>query len=427
MKGVMDRILPRISRALFGTADAHGARLPEPFVLTGRGGRRIVPEGMSQKHTASPQLVLGVATVLGAFSTLQAYQFVQLFSDHPQSITTLALLNFSFWYGWAALTPAVLWIARRFPLERDTWKRSAPVHLGAVLVLTFIHVALVEWVYVTVPGTGYLGKLTWWERVQRNYFMNFDWEMMTYAAIIAFSHAAGYFRQAQDRALRAAHLEARLAEAQLQALQRQLHPHFLFNTLNGISALMHRDVHAADRMLVRLSDLLRMALDRRSAQEGPLSDDLEVLAKYLEIEQARFGERLSVRYDFDPETLDALVPNLLLQPLVENSVRHAIAALSQGGVIEVTSRRVGDTLELKVRDNGPGLSKERTPSPSGGLGLTNTRSRLEHLYGSAQHLQFSETPGGGLTVTVVLPFRRDTVSRDLTREDAVAAERMVVA
>ena len=190
---------------------------------------------------------------------------------------------------------------------------------------------------------------------------------------------------------------------------------------------MHRDVQAADRMLVRLSDLLRMALDRRGAQEVPLSDDLEFLAKYLEIEQARFGERLSVRYDFDPETLDALVPNLLLQPLVENSVRHAIATLSEGGVIEVTSRRVGDTLELRVRDNGPGLSKERTPSPSRGLGLTNTRSRLEHLYGSAQHLQFSETPGGGLTVTVVLPLRRDALSRDSATSDVVEPQPMVVA
>jgi two-component system, LytTR family, sensor kinase len=424
---MMNEILLRASGALLGAAGAGGVRPRAPFVLTARSGRRIVPEGMPQKHRASAQLIVGVATLLGAFSTLVAYQVVRLFSTKPESLTTLAILNFSFWYGWAALTPIVLWIARRFPLERDTWKRSAPVHLMAVLVLTFVHVALVEWAYVTVPGSGYLGRLTWWERVQRNYFMYFDWEMMTYAAIMAFSHAASYFRQAQDRALRAAHLEARLAEAQLQALQRQLHPHFLFNTLNGISALMHRDVNEADRMLVQLSDLLRMALDRRSAQEVPLSDDLEFLAKYLEIEQARFGERLTVRYDFDPETLDALVPNLLLQPLVENSVRHAIAALSHGGVIEVTSRRVGDTLELKVRDNGPGLSKERTPSPSGGLGLSNTRSRLEHLYGSAQHLQFSDTPGGGLTVTVVMPFRRDALSRESMADEAVQPQRMAVA
>jgi two-component system, LytTR family, sensor kinase len=196
----------------------------------------------------------------------------------------------------------------------------------------------------------------------------------------------------------------------LQALQRQLHPHFLFNTLNGISALMHRDVQAADRMLVRLSDLLRMALDRRSAQEVPLTNDLEFLAKYLEIEQARFGDRLAVRFDIDPETLDALVPNLLLQPLVENSVRHAVAARSEGGFVEVVARRAGDVLELKVRDNGPGLPKERTSSPPRGVGLTNTRSRLEHLYGASQRLQFSETPGGGLTVTVVVPFRRDIVA-----------------
>jgi two-component system, LytTR family, sensor kinase len=282
-------------------------------------------------------------------------------------------------------------------------------------------VAFAEWVFVTVPGTGYLGKLTWWSRVQRNWVMNFDWEMMTYWAIIGFSHAAGYFQQAQDRALRAANLETRLAEAQLQALQRQLHPHFLFNTLNGISALMHRDVDAADRMLVRLSDLLRMALDRRSAQEVPLSDDLEFLAKYLEIEQARFGDRLAVRYDIDPETLDALVPNLLLQPLVENSVRHAIAARSDGGIIELTSRRVGESLELKVRDNGPGLPKDRTPSPSPGVGLANTRSRLEHLYGASQHLQFSDTPGGGLTVTVVIPFRRDIAIRTVEVSQRVVA------
>jgi len=256
---------------------------------------------MPQKHTASPRLIVGIATLLGAFSTLQAYQFEKLFSEHPHPLFSLAVLNFSFWYGWAVLAPVVLWVARRFPLERDMWKRSIFAHLVAVVVLTFLHVAVSEWVFVTVPGSGYMWKMTWWQRVQRTFSLNFDYEMMTYAAIIGFSYAAAYFRESQDRALSSAQLETRLAEAHLQALQRQLHPHFLFNTLNGISALMHRDVHAADRMLVRLSDLLRMALDRRSAQEVPLSDDLEFLAKYLEIEQARFGDRLAVRYDIDPD------------------------------------------------------------------------------------------------------------------------------
>jgi two-component system, LytTR family, sensor kinase len=148
---------------------------------------------------------------------------------------------------------------------------------------------------------------------------------MTYWAIIGLHFAVVYARQARDRTIRAAQLETRLAEAQLQALQRQLHPHFLFNTLNAISALMHRDVEAADAMLAKLSDLLRMALDQPGVQEVPLKDELDFLETYLEIEQARFGSRLSVRFDIDPETLDAYVPNLLLQPLVENSIRHAVA------------------------------------------------------------------------------------------------------
>jgi len=366
---------------------------------------------MREKHTAGPRLILGVATLLGTFSTLQAYQAERLFSDRPHPLYALAVLNFSFWYGWALLAPIVLWMARRFPLQRNTWKTSPPAHLVAVVILAFVHVALVEGAFVTVPGSGYLGKLTWWDRVQRNFAMTFDWEMMMYGAIIGFSYAASYFRESQVRALRASQLETRLAEAHLQALQRQLHPHFLFNTLNGISALMHRDVHAADRMLVRLSDLLRIALDRRAAQEVPLSDDLDFLSKYLEIEQVRFGDRLTVRFDVEAETLDALVPNLLLQPLVENSVRHAIALRSDPGLIEIVSRKVNETLELKVRDNGPGLPKDRTPAPSRGVGLANTRSRLEHLYGPSQHLLFSDTPGGGLTVTVVLPFRQDGSER----------------
>ena len=210
----------------------------------------------------------------------------------------------------------------------------------------------------------WMKNMTWWTHVTRTYSYSFDWEMMTYWAIIGFWHATAYYRVAQDRTLKASRLETRLAEAQLQALQRQLHPHFLFNTLNAISALMHRDVEAADQMLARLSDLLRIALDMRGAQEVALKDELEFLQKYLEIEQARFGERLPVRYDIEPETLDAQVPNLILQPLVENSVRHAVAVGIEPGLIVIGARRVGTNLELSVHDNGPGLPK--TPGTATG-------------------------------------------------------------
>ena len=219
-----------------------------------------------------------------------------------------------------------------------------------------------------------------------------------------------YYQQAQDRALKASQLETQLAEAQLQALQRQLHPHFLFNTLNAISALMHRDVEAADQMLSKLSDLLRIALDQRGAQEVALKDELEFLQKYLEIEQARFGDRLSVDFTIEPQTLDAQVPNLILQPLVENSVRHAVAVRIEPGHIAVRARRNDDRLELSVRDNGPGLPKGRTAAPASGVGLANTRSRLERLYGASQHLTFAEPPGGGLLVTVSMPFKADEVA-----------------
>jgi two-component system, LytTR family, sensor kinase len=365
---------------------------------------------MVQSRITRPRVIFGIATLLGCFSAFQAYQFVRFFSEKETSFAVLLGLNLGYWYAWALLAPLVLWLARTYRFERGKWVRALAVHVPAVIVITFAHAMLLGAGRVATMLFLAEREVDWWLGVRERFFLYFDWEMMTYWAIIAASHAYDFYRESQERALTTAQLQTRLAEAQLQALQRQLHPHFLFNTLNGISALMHRDVLAADRMLVRLSDLLRMALDRRSAQEVPLTNDLEFLGKYLEIEQARFGDRLAVRFDIDPETLDALVPNLLLQPLVENSVRHAVAARSEGGFVEVIARRTGDVLELKVRDNGPGLPRERALSPPRGVGLANTRSRLEHLYGASQRLQFSETPGGGLTVTVVIPFRRDIVA-----------------
>jgi len=378
---------------------------------------------MHQPHPRRWPIILGVATALGLFSSFQAYQVVRFIDDKPQPFILLLVLNFGYWYSWAVLAPIVLFMARRFPFERDRWLRVLPLHLAAVLVVTFLHVALSQSVSLAVSKYAWAGmpvpkvQLTWWSRVVRNYLMSFDYEMMTYWAIVGFHYAFVYFRQAQDRTLRAAQLETRLAEAQLQALQRQLHPHFLFNTLNAISALMHRDVEAADQMLARLSDLLRMALDQPGVQEVPLKDELDFLEKYLEIEQARFGSRLSVRFDVDPETLDACVPNLLLQPLVENSIRHAVAVRVEGGSIEVTARRMGDRLQLQVRDNGPGLPKGRLQGSGTGVGLANTRSRLEHLYGASQQLQFAEPAGGGLAVIVTIPFRTDEAAEIIDEEN----------
>ena len=234
--------------------------------------------------------------------------------------------------------------------------------------------------------------------------------MMTYWAIVGLSHAVLYYRESKDRALRTAQLETRLVEAQLKTLQQQLHPHFLFNTLHAISALMHRDVEAADRTLMRLSDLLRLTLENIGQQEIPLQAELDFLAKYLQIEQTRFADRLVVRFDVQPETLDTLVPNLILQPLVENAIKHGVAKKTGPGHIDISARREGDKLRMEVRDDGVGLSEDALTALQKGIGVSTTRARLQHLFGADCRFEFHRQPSG-LSVVVVIPWQTDARAR----------------
>ena len=355
--------------------------------------------------------IFAVATGLGIFSSLQAYNYIRLFEpDRDRPFYFLLALNVTYWYAWAVLVPGMLWMARRFRFGRHTWKRALAAHCIGVVVFTFTHAVLAigsRWAIIEALGGGpaLIGRIF---SVQRSFeelfFLNFDWEMMTYWAIIGLSHALDFHSESQDRELTSAHLETRLAEAHLQALQRQLHPHFLFNTLHTISALMHRDIEAADAMLERLSDLLRLTLDRIGTQHVSLKDELDFIEKYLEIERARFGERLKVNMAVDPTILDAPVPTLLLQPLVENAVRHGIAPKVGGGTIEIVAQREGDQLRLTVRDNGFGLAADALHAFNTGVGLSNTRARLQHLYGARHRFEFDRPADGGLTVTVVIPL-----------------------
>ena len=351
----------------------------------------------------SPRLIAGVATALGIFSTFQAYNYVSLFTEREPSFPMLLLLNVTYWYAWALLVPGMLWMARRFPFERHTWGRAVLAHAPAVLVFTFLHAVLT--VSARMPIVTYFGReASWWPAFQQLFFLNFDWEMMTYWAVVGVSHALYYHRQSQQQALTAAQLQTRLAEASLQSLQRQLHPHFLFNTLHTISALVHRDPDAADAMLAQLSDLLRLTLDRVGTSEVALKEEIDFLQKYIEIERTRFGDRLQVHLAIQPETLDASVPNFLLQPLVENAIRHGIAQKIDGGRVEISARREGAELLLSVRDTGPGLSKATRSALNTGVGLTNTRSRLQHLFGSRHRFEVHEPADGGLAVRITIPF-----------------------
>jgi signal transduction histidine kinase len=348
--------------------------------------------------------IFAVATAFGIFSGLQAYNYVTLFTDRKQPFHILLALNITYWYAWAVLVPGILWMAWRYPFGRQTWKRAAAVHVGSVVIFTFAHAVLTVTCRVLIMKALAGRDVSWWMYFQELFFLNFDWEMMTYWAVVGFSHALDFHRESQERELTAAQLRTRLVEANLQALQRQLHPHFLFNTLNTISALMHRDTEAADAMLERLSDLLRLTLDRVGTQHVSLQDELDFLRMYLEIEKTRFGERLQVHTEIDLETLDAAVPNLVLQPLVENALRHGIGPKIGGGRVDIIARREGDNLVLEVRDNGVGLTKDAFRN---GVGLTNTRSRLEHLYGDRYRFECQTPLGGGVVVTVVIPFTSD--------------------
>jgi two-component system LytT family sensor kinase len=373
--------------------DLHGAGTDVPTVAPPRYGLHW-------------SIVFMAATLLGLFSSMLAWQFsASAGYPHPNWRTVL-ILNTAYWYLWALFTPAIIWLSQHFRFERQGLWRALLVHLPSVLVFSLTHITTItciQWWFARAQGHNYslLAEL------RRSALLNFDWEMMTYWTIVGLSHAVLYYRESRDRELRASQLETRLVEAQLKALQQQLHPHFLFNTLHAISALMHRDVEAADRTLMRLSDLLRLTLEHIGQPEIPLQSELDFLAKYLQIEQTRFADRLIVRFDVQPETLDTLVPNLILQPLVENAIKHGVAKKSGLGHVDISARRDGDKLHMEVRDDGVGLSEDALTALQKGIGVSTTRARLQHLFGADYRFEFHRQ-ASGLAVIVAIPWRTES-------------------
>ena len=277
----------------------------------------------------------------------------------------------------------------------------------------------VHWWLARSEGNDY----AWWTQVQRSAFLYLDWEMMTYWAIVGLSHALLYYRESRARELRAAQLETRLVAAQLTTLQQQLHPHFLFNTLHAISSLMHKDVNAADKVLIQLSDLLRITLEHSGRQDITLDAELGALSKYLAIEQTRFADRLVVRFEIQPETLDCLVPSLLLQPLVENAIKFGVARKAGPGHVDIRARREGDKLVLEVRDDGAGLTEDALTALQKGIGVSTTRARLQHLFGADYRFEFHRL-AQGLAVVVALPWRHASGAAQVADEAADSSDHL---
>jgi len=301
------------------------------------------------------------------------------------------------WYVFAVLSIPVIWLARRFDFEAGNRRRSLAVHVPASLSFSLAYMVL-----RALVGR-WQSEASFTEAFQPLLVKTWHFNLLIYWVIVAVSFAFNYYRKYRERELRAVELEKQLAQARLQALQMQLNPHFLFNTLHSVSSLMHQDTEAADRMIVRLSDLLRAALESSDTQEVTLRQELGLLERYLEIEQIRFGSRLTVKLDIAPDTLDARVPNLILQPLVENAIRHGIEPHAKPGRIGLRALRAAGRLTLEVCDNGGGLRKDGPAKE--GVGLSNTRARLRSLYGEAHDFELCDAPGSGLLVRLTLPYQ----------------------
>jgi signal transduction histidine kinase len=344
-------------------------------------------------------------------STIQASVIGRLGGDSMAvvmaTLPRLFALNLVYWYVPALATPAILALATRYLLGRVGWSKLVLVHLPGALVYAALHSMIMIGMRVALFSDGFAKMGKCWSCVARTSLEQLDWLLMTYLFVVGLAHALAYRRESEARALNSAQLETSLVEAQLQALQRQVHPHFLFNTLNTISGLMRSNVCAADKMIAQLGDLLRMTL-HTSGTHLSLKDELDVLQKYLEIEQTRFGGRLSIDMQVDPETLDAQLPTLLLQPLVENAVRHGIAPNTRPGWIAIRAKRAGSRLAIDIRDSGDGLPPDRLMALNRGVGLNNTRARLQHLYQSDFAFTFSNIERG-FCVTVSIPFHAEMV------------------
>ena len=304
------------------------------------------------------------------------------------------------WLICALLTPAVFWTARRYPLVRGSVARHLPIHTLASLLLCVAWAGAGSLLSLAMLGsTPYGGGVLSWV------FTTLPFGVAVYFAVLGVAHAAAFFLEARERETQAARLSAQLADARLGALRMQLQPHFLFNSLNAIAVTVRdRDTATATRLLEQLGDLLRRVMRTDRPAEVTLADELEFVRQYLAIEEVRFPDRLRPTFDIDAALLGARVPEFVLQPLVENALRHGLARRVTASLLKIEVRREGDTLVLAVTDDGPGPGGTAGEATTG-VGLSNLRERLASLYGARARLELVATPEGGAVATVRLPYR----------------------
>ena len=345
-------------------------------------------------------LIWGVWTIVALFFTTQAFVMDSL-DRRPIRYGQVLLVQGSACYLWALATPLVLWLSHRFCIERHNWLRRALLHF--LFSLALVSTLLASHYIVFMAFLGRSAQITPF-RVFGFLYYNLDRWLLIYWFILLMSHAFSYYNSYRKGELKASQLRTQLVQSQLEALKMQIHPHFLFNTLHSISALLSKDTEGARKMITRLGDFLRLTLENSGSMEVTLQQEIEFLNGYLEIERIRFQDRLTTDIRVDPEVLDVRVPNLILQPIVENAMRHAIGNSTSGHVEVVAAPRNG-VVRIEVKDNGPGIHAERILEArrGKGVGLANTQARLVGLYGDAARFELSNNPSGGLIVTLEIP------------------------
>lgn len=321
----------------------------------------------------------------------------------------VVLYNVLAWTSWLLFIPLIWRLASAVRIRRERFVRATLFHLAASLVLAAVVCAIAGYEqYLVMAASGITTAagqpLAPAFNLKRVFLYTFEWKVLLYWGIVGVHHAIYYAHALGDREVREARLEARLVEARLDALQRQLHPHFVFNTLHAIAGVLHRDPDAAESMLVRLGDLLRAVFRSHAQQEVPLGREVALTEQYLDIQRMRFGAGLRVEVDVPAHLRDTPVPVLVLQPLVENAIKHGFAGRTDGGTIRISARQQGDRLELTVGDSGRGVPADDLQRVKEGVGLSNTRARLEHLYPGRHGLTVASPASGGFAVTLAVPY-----------------------
>lgn len=345
-------------------------------------------------------IIWGAWTIVALFFSTQI--FMMFYSEgQPIPYKRAFIVQGSACYLWALVTPLVLWLARRFCIDRNQWVRKMALHFVFSLVLVTVLISLHFIVYMVLAGqASAITPL----RLVGYLYPNLDRWLLVYWLILLMSHAFNYYNSYRKGELKASQLRTQLVQSQLEALKMQVQPHFLFNTLHSISALLSKDTEGARKMITRLGDFLRLTLENSGSMEVTLQQEIEFLNGYLEIERIRFQDRLTTDIRIDPSVLEARVPNLILQPIVENAMKHAVVN-SRSGHVEISAAPRNGAVHIEVKDNGPGLAVDRTLEMrrGKGLGLANTQARLVGLYGTSARFEMTNHPSGGLVVSIDIP------------------------